>query len=219
MAESSLEKSLCAAEARVREYLGRYRGELPPTRIVLDPELGQETLATHRYPDTVVVRETWVPESVIAHELVHIAQRTLEQFRGFCLLYTLLAEGLAEWVAKNLYPEHEVKYEAGYRLVRLLAETDDRVTGDLLRLNETPLVPEDVETILKSPHLAAYSRDLLSRMAGPIRDNIRTAMESGITDPTFITLGEEVRAWKLLLNRRFDGVRERIKKVVEEWFG
>ena len=103
MAESSLEKSLCAAEARVREYLGRYRGELPPTRIVLDPELGQETLATHRYPDTVVVREPWVPESVIAHELVHIAQRTLEQFRGFCLLYTLLAEGLADWVAKNLW--------------------------------------------------------------------------------------------------------------------
>jgi len=43
-----------------------------------------------------------VPESDIAHELVHIAQGTLEQFRGFRLLYTVLVEGLADWVVKQL---------------------------------------------------------------------------------------------------------------------
>jgi hypothetical protein len=38
-------------------------------------------------------------------------------------------------------------------------------------------------------------------MAGRIRDSIRTAREAIITDPTFVPLGEEIRAWKLLLDR------------------
>lgn len=217
MAESDLERRLHRAESKVKEYLARYGGELPATHIVLEPELGEETLATHRYPATVVVREASVPESVIAHELVHIAQGTLEQFRGFRLLYTLLAEGLADWVARWLYPEHEVKYPAGYRLIELLIEADPEVIGDLLRLNDLPLVPEDVDSILMDPHLPAYSRDLLSRMAGRIRESIRLANEAGIDDPTFVTLGEEVRAWKFLLDGRFEGVRGEVDRVVGEW--
>jgi len=167
----------------------------------------------------VVVRETSVPESVIAHELVHIAQGTLEQFRSFHLLYTLLAEGLADWVAKQLYPEHEVKYQAGYRLIELLMAADESSMGDLLRMNELSLVPEDVEAILESPRLAAYSRDLPSPMAGRIRDSIRAATEASITDPTFVPLGEEVRVWKFLLDRRFEGARGEVDRVVGEWFG
>lgn len=218
MGDSNSEQRLRRAEERVREYLDRYGGELPSLDILLDPELDEETMATNRYPGTVVVRETSVSESVIAHELVHIAQRTLEQFRGFRLLYVLLAEGLADWVARQLYPEHEVKYQAGYRLVELLVEADERVIGDLLRLNHLPLVPEDVEAIPTNPHLVAYSRDVLSPMAERIRDSIRAAQEASIADPTFVTLGEEVRAWKFLLDGRFEGVRGEVDGVVGEWF-
>lgn len=219
MGDSNSEQRLRRAEERVREYLDRYGGELPSLDILLDPELDEETMATNRYPGTVVVRETSVSESVIAHELVHIAQRTLEQFRGFRLLYTLLAEGLADWVARQLYPEHEVKYQAGYRLVELLRAADEEAIGNLLRLNHLPLVPEDVDIILTSPHLAAYSRDLLSPMAGRIRDSTRAAREAGITDPTFVTLGEEVRAWKFVLDGRFDEARGEVGEIVGEWFG
>lgn len=190
----------------------------PPASIILDPELDAGTVATHRYPATVVVREASVPESVIAHELVHITQGTLEQFRGFRLLYGLLAEGLAEWVAKGLYPEHELRYQAGYRLIELLVATDEGAIGDLLRLNDLPLVPGDVEAILTNPHLPDYSRDLLSAMAERIQDSLRTAIEVGITDPTFVTLGEEVQAWKFLLDGRFEPVREGVERGVEEWF-
>lgn len=212
-----LEQKLRRAEERVREYLARYRVQLPSASIVLDPELEEGMVATHRYPSTVVVREALVSESVIAHELVHIAQGTLEQFRGFRLLYGLLAEGLAEWVAKGLYPEHELKYEAGYRLIELLVTVDEEAIGDLLRLNNLPLVPGDVEVILTNRHLADYSRDLLSAMAERIRESLRAAVEAGITDPTFVTLGEEVRAWKFLLDRRFEPVREELDEVVAEW--
>ena len=213
----SLEQRLREAEERVRKYLARYGAGLLSPHIVLDPDMDEETIATHRYPATVAVRETSVPESVIAHELVHIAQRTLEQFRGFRLLYTLLAEGLGDWVAKRLYLEHEVRYVAGYRLIELLVDTDGEVIGCLLRLNDLPLVPEDVEAILNSPHLPAYSRDLLSPMAERIGESIRAAQEVGIADPTFVPLGEEVRAWKFLLNERFEEVREEVDEVLGEW--
>lgn len=216
VATSSLTKKLHRAEARVREYLARHGCELPSPCIVLDPELDRETVATHRYPATVIVREVSLPESVIAHELVHIAQGTLEQFRGFRLLYTLLSEGLADWVVRQIYPEHQVKYAAGYRLIQLLVETDENVIGDLVRINDWPLAPEDVEAILDNPHLAGCSRDLLSQMAGRIRDSIRAAAEADITDPTFVALGEEVRAWKFLLDGRFEEAREEADAVVAE---
>lgn len=218
MLASNLGEKLSSAEKKVRAYLARYGGSLPVPHIILDPDLDEETTATHRYPATVVVREPSVPESVIAHELVHIAQGTLEHFRGFWLLYVLLAEGLADWVAKALYPKHQVKYPAGCQLIELLVGADEEAIGDLLRLNSLPLVPEDVEHILSSPHLTAYSRDLLGGMADRIRDSIRAANEAGIDDPTFVTLGEEVRAWKFLLDRRFAGVRKRMDHLVDEWF-
>jgi hypothetical protein len=66
------------------------------------------------------------------------------------LLYTVLAEGLADWVAKQLYPEHEVKYQTGCRLIAVLVAADECPMGALLRLNEVWLVPEDVEAILGS---------------------------------------------------------------------
>ncbi len=214
-----LQEQLRRAEERVGGVLAQHGGGLPSISIAVEPELGEDALATHRYPATVVVRDASVPDSVIAHELVHIAQGTLEQFRGFRLLYTLLAEGLAEWVAKRLYPHHEVKYGAGYRLVALLVETDARSIAGLLRLNDLPLTSEDVETILPSSRLPAYSRDLLNSMADPIRKSLATAIEAGITDPTFVPLGEELRAWKFLLDVRYQGVWNKASEGLVEWFG
>jgi len=218
MEEFDLEGRLQRAEGRVKGHLVRCGCFIPSTRIVRDPELDEDTLAAHRYPGTMVVRETSVPESVIAHELVHIAQGTLEQFRSFQSLYTLLVEGLADWVAKQLYPEHEVRYQAGHRLVELLLADDESSVGGLFRLNDLSLVAQDMEAILGSSHLAAYSCDLPSPIAGRIRDSIRTAREAIITEPTFTPLGEEMRTWKFLLDRRYGTVSEEVDGVVKKWF-
>jgi hypothetical protein len=42
---------------------------------------------------------------------------------------------------------------------------------------------------------------------------------TAVADPTFVPLGEEVRAWKFLLDGRFAAVREEVDRVVGEWFG
>ena len=215
---SDLDQKLRDAEARMNAYLAQHGGELSTLQILLEPDLEEGILATHRYPGTVAVREPSVPESVVAHELVHVAQGTLAQFRGFRLLYTLLAEGLADWVTKTLYAEHEVKYQAGFRLIACLVGDDESAVGDLLRLHELQLVPEDVDTILANPYLPNYTRELLGRMGERIRGSIQAAVDAGITDPTFVTLGEEVRAWKFLLDDRFVEVREEADEVVGVWF-
>lgn len=64
----------------------------------------------------------------------------------------------------------------------------------------------------------SHSRDLIARMADRVRDSIRTANEAGIDDPIFVTLGEEVRAWKFILNPRFDGIRDRLNETIRAWF-
>ncbi|MDW8101159.1 MAG: hypothetical protein RML36_16930 [Anaerolineae bacterium] len=121
-------------------------------------------------------------------------------------------------MAKQLYAEHEVKYQTGYCLIELLVRTDERAIGDLLQLNHLPLILEDVDSILANPRLPDYSRNLLSGVVGRIRESLRAANEADIDDPTFVTLGEEVRAWKFLLDGRFDGVRGKMDEVVGEWF-
>jgi len=111
-----------------------------------------------------------------------------------------------------------VKYQAGQRLIDLLMAADENSIRDMLLLNELSLVPEDLEAILGSSHLAAYSLDLLSPMARRIRGSICAAREAGITHPIFDPLGEVIRAWKLVLDRRFDRVREEVDRVVKKWF-
>jgi len=216
--KKSLDQKFIRAKEKVNAYLAPYSVCLPEGQIIVDKTVDEHTLATHRYPDTVLVKSADVPESIIAHEWVHVVQGTLEYFRGFRLLYVLLAEGLAEFVTKELYPDHVVKYPSGYELVATLVASDPKVIGELLRLNHLPLIPEDVNIILASAHVPSYSRDLIAHMADRIRDSIRTANEVGIDDPTFVTLGEEVRAWKFILDRRFDGIRDRLDKAIGAWF-
>jgi len=213
-----LEMKFTRAKQKVDAYLAPYGGRKLEGRIEVDETLDRYSLATHCYPDTVLVKSADIPESIIAHEWVHVVQGTLEYFRGFRLLYVLLAEGLAEFVTKELYPEHVVKYPDGYELVAALIANDPEAIGDLLRLNYLPLIPEDVDTILAGAHVPSYSRDLIARMADRIRDSIRTANEVDIDDPTFVTLGEEVRAWKFILDQRFDGIRDCLDKAIKAWF-
>ena len=216
---SDLTRRLHRAVERVGPYLARFGAELPQTtRIAVDPGLEAGALASHRYPATVVVREPAVPESVIAHELVHIAQHTLEQFHGFTLLYTLLAEGLADWIAKTLYPEHQVKYEAGYALIDTLSAHDPSCAYELLAINGLPLTPADVDFLITHPRLPAHTRRLLTPILQRGRDSVAEAARAGIDDLTFVTLGEELRACKFLRSPRFDPVRERLDALVDEWF-
>jgi len=206
------------AKDKVDAYLAPYGGRKLKGRIEVDETLDMGSLAAHCYPDIVLVKSADIAESVIAHEWVHVVQGTLEYFRGFRLLYVQLAEGLAEFVAKELYPDHVVKYPAGYELLATLIANDPEVIGELLRLNHLLLIPEDVDVFLASVHVPSYSRDLITRMSDRIRDSIHTANEVGIDDPTFVTLGEEVRAWKFILNRRFDAIRDRLDGAIKAWF-
>ncbi len=207
-----LKGKFARAKDKADAYLAPYGGRKLEGRIKVDETL--DSLAAHCYPDIVLVKSADIAESIIAHEWVHIVQGTLEYFRGFRLLYVLLAEGLAEFVTKELYPDHIVKYPAGYELVATLVANDPEVIGELLQLNNLPLIPEDVDTILASAHVPSYSRDLIARMADRIRDSIRTANEVGIDDPTFVTLGEEVRAWKFILDQRFDGICDHLDGAI-----
>jgi len=218
VSEELMNRRFARARGKVRAFLAPYGGCVPTGQIETDGTLEESALATHRYPDAVIVKSPDVPESVIAHELVHVTQHTLEQFRGFRLLYVLLAEGLAEFVARSLYPEHMVKYVPGHEVVSLLVGAAPDVIRDLLRINDLPLTPEDVERILTSPRLPPYTRRLLSAESDLIRGSVQRAWEAGIEDPTFVTLGEEMRAWKFLLDERFEPLWNQLHKAIEPWF-
>ena len=213
-----LSKRFLRAREKVRAFLDPYGGCVPASQVEIEETLDESALAIHRYPDTVVVKSSDVPESVIAHELVHVAQHTLEQFRGFRLLYVLLAEGLAEFVTRLLYPEHVIKYVPGHEVVSLLVGAVPDVISGLLRINDLPLTPEDVERILTSPRPPAYTRRLLAAESDLIRGSVQRAWEIGIDDPTFVTLGEEMRAWKFLLDERFEPLWDQLHEAMEPWF-
>jgi len=96
-------------------------------------------------------------------------------------------------------------------------QVDEKVIGDILRINEILVTLDDIEIILSHPYVADYSQNLLGNIADRIRESIHTANRLGITDPTFVPLGEELRAWKFLLNGKFEKIKEKIKEMVEKW--
>ena len=151
--EGMWEVRFARAKSRVDAYLFPHGGRQLEGQIVIDETLDEHSMATHYYPDVVAIKTPDVLESVIAHEWVHVVQQTLKFFRGFRLLYVLLAEGLAEFVTKELYPDHPVKYPSGHELVAALVTAHPDVIKDLLRLNELALVPEDIDMILANDHV------------------------------------------------------------------
>lgn len=214
---NALEAKLTRAKAKVDTYLEPHGGRKLEGRIEIDETL--DGSATISLRNTVYVKSADIAESIIAHEWVHIVQEGWEILRGFPLLYLQLSEGLAEFVAKELYPEHKVvAYQAGYKLVATLVANDPRVIGELLQVSNLPLIPEDVDAILASVHVSSHSRDWIARCAESARDSIRTANEAGVDNPAFGTLGREVRAWKFILNRRFDKIRDDLDEAIKAWF-
>lgn len=213
-----LQFKLASAQQKVNEFLQKYQLFINECHIKVNPEIGEDTLATWRRPCTVVVKKPDVPESVIAHELVHILQQTLEVFAGYRWLYTLLSEGLAEFIAQKLYPEHEIKHELGHNLVGILYALDKDVVKEIIQLDSLKLTPQDIDLVLASPNVHPYWKEIIRNEAEHLKKNIQRALEGRIDDPTFISFGEDLRAWKFLLNPKFDSRRDDIQQILAKFF-
>ena len=62
-------------------------------------------------------------------------------------------------------------------------------------------------------------RRLLAVEGDLIRSSVQRAWEIGIQeDPTFVTLGEEMRAWKFLLDEQFEPLWNQLYEAMEPWF-
>ena len=44
------------------------------------------------------------------------------------------------------------------------------------------------------------------------------AVTQSITDPTSVSLGQELRAWKRILGKRFESAADAADGIVGEWF-
>jgi len=216
MAELSFK--LASAQQKVNEFLQKYQLFIGECQIKVDPEVGEGTLATWQRPCVVVVKKPDVPESVIAHELVHILQQTLEVFAGYRWLYALLSEGLAEFIAQKLYPEHKIKHKLGRDLISVLYALDKNIVKEIIWLDNLKLAPQDIDLLLASPNVHPYWKEIIENEAEHLKRNIQRALQGKIDDPTFISLGEDLRAWKFLINPRFDSRRSEVQQILAEFF-
>jgi len=216
MAELSFK--LASAQQKVNKFFQKYKLSIDECQIKVDPEIGEGTLATWQRPCMVVVKKPDVPESVIAHELVHILQQTLEVFAGYRWLYTLLSEGLAEFIAQKLYPEHEIKHKLGYDLVCILCSLDEDIVKEIIQLDSLKLTPQDIDLLLASPNVHPYWKEIIKNQAEHLKRNIQRALEGRIDDPTFISFGEDLRSWKFLLAPKFDSRQSEIQEILAEFF-
>jgi len=215
---TELSFKLTSAQQKVNEFLQKYQLFVDKCQIKVDPEIGEATLATWQRPNVVAVKKPDIPESVIAHELVHILQQTLEVFAGYRWLYTLLSEGLAEFIAQKLYPEHEIKHKLGHDLICILYALDEDIVKEIIRLDSLKLIPQDIDLLLASPNVHPYWKEIIENEAEHLKRNIQRALEGKIDDPTFISLGEDLRAWKFLITPRFDSKRSEIQEILAEFF-
>lgn len=213
-----LEDKLKNATSKLHTFFKKFRINVPKCNIEIDKKLDKYTLATHRYPNRIVVRNAQISESVICHELIHRIQRTLESPCMFKYLYTSLAEGMAEFITKALYSSHRVKYPLEEKLFRTLFSVNRNVIRETMHLNNFKMSSQEFESMLKDKNLHPYFRKMISDRKEVIKKTIDDANRLRIDDPTFITHGEEIMAWKFLLNPKFDTRREEINKILSKLF-
>lgn len=213
-----LENKLKNATLKLYIFFKKFNIKVPKCEIEIDKKLDKHTLATHRYPNKIVVKNLRVPESVICHELVHRIQKTLEFPSMFKYLYTCLAEGMAEFITKILYPSHKVKYLLEEKLFRILFSVDEDVIKEILNLNNFKMSSQEFESMLNDKNLHPYFKKMIRERKDAIKKAIDDANRLKIDDPTFINHGEEIMAWKFLLNPKFDTKREEINKILWKFF-
>lgn len=215
MTKKELRIKFQRAKKAVNDFLASYDLKIGECEIRVD----ESAEGTHyEHPKHIIVQNEDVPESVIAHDLIHVVQQTLEVFKGFKWLYHLLSEGLAEFVAKLTFPHHAVKYKVHHELVSLLYALDKSIVKDLITLDSMQLSPDDVDTILNSPHVSSYSKNIIKKQSDHLKSTIQRAINAKIDGPTFISYGEDLRAWKFLINPKFNLKRREINELLESYF-
>lgn len=216
--DRTLKDKLRRTSSKLRQFLKKYDIKVPNCRIEIDKNLDKSTLATHFYPNKIIVKDLSVPESVICHELIHRVQNTLESPKMFRYIYTILSEGMAEFISKTLYPNHKVKYRLEKQLFETLFSIDRNVIKEVIELNNFKINSKEFELISKNKNLHKNFREMIHGREIIIKKQIKDANCLGINDTTFISHGEEIMAWKFLLAPKFEIRRREINKILRKLF-
>lgn len=207
------------AKKKLDKFLKNYDMEVGECDIKIVPELDTETFATRRYPNLILLKRKETPETLLQRELIHFIQKTLRCPDIFVYVYTVLAEGLADFITKTLYSRYKIKYPIGYKIVELLFAIDDKYTiTNLFNINSLPLIPNDVSILMKDERVHSGFKELIKPQKDMIKNSIDNANKLGELNPLFIPHGVELKTWKFLRYEGYDKQRERLNKLIDRYY-
>jgi len=218
---ADLRSKFKSAEKKVSRYLKKHGFVLSKCIILFNDELEEECIADKGYPNRILVSHKNVAESAIAHQLVNIAQDKLITPVNIKYLYSLIAEGLSDYVIDKLYSRYEVINSEGYKLIELLNFPDDEedTIKDLFDLSNIKVEDIMVDRIMQSEKVNDYFKRLIKPRLDMIKTSLQAIDELDIGRPNYVPFGEEFKSWIFITNPRFNPKWEQIEKILTKYYG
>lgn len=216
---TKLDQKFKDARKKVKKFVNKHGISLKKCNIAVDKDLEKETTIKNGYPNCVIVNRENIAESTLAYQLVNIAQNKVESPVSIKYLYSLLSEGLADYIVDELYSGNNVDNKLGYDLVKLLETVEEEdIIDDLLKLSYIKVTEETVQELMESDKVNDYFKNIIKPRREMVKRALEVTEELDLNRPNYLPYGEEFKSWNFITAPQFNSKWEAIQEILDEYY-
>lgn len=215
-----VKKKVKSAKKKLEGYLNKHDIKLKKCKVIVDTNLEEEYIMKRGYPNCIIVNRKNVAESSLAYYLINITQNKLQTPVNIKYLYSLITEGLADYVVSKLYSRYDINNLLGCKLIRLLICEDENedIIFDLFKLNSIKVESSMVDTLMESNKVDENFKALIKPRLDSIRQALEVTDELDLTRSNYLPFGEEFKAWRFIIRPEFNPKWQEIQNIITEYY-
>jgi len=207
------------AKRKVKKFLEEHGMSLRKSVIVVNPDLSQECMIKVGYPNQILVNRKNIAESTLAYQLINVAQKRLITPVNIKYLYSLVTEGLSDYVVSKLYSNYIIINSSGNTLVSLLESDDEEdILAELFKLNSIRIADDTVDKLMQSEKVNDYFKQLIRPRLDMVKRALQVTDELDLERSIHLPFGEELKTWTYITKPKFNPKWDKIEKVIEKYY-
>lgn len=216
---TTLKEKFQDAKEKVKSYISEHGISLKKCEVIVEKNLEEESVIKNGYPNCIIVSRKNIAEATLAYQLVNIAQNKVETPVNIKYLYSLVSEGLADYIVGELYSGTDVENPLGYDLIKvLIAVEEEDIIRDLLKLSYIKVTKETVQKLMESEKVREYFKHIIKPRLKMVRRALEVTQELDLNRPNYLPYGEELKSWNFIIAPKFNSKWEAIQEVLDEYY-
>ncbi len=209
-----------SARNKIEKYFKKHDMKFKECEVIVDKDLEKEYIIKRGYPNHIVVNRENISESKLAYYIINSAQNKLVTPINIKYLYSLLTEGLSDYVTNEIYSGYDIINPLGCELVKalMLDNEEDDVIKSLLKLDSIKIENETVDKLLNSEKVNENFKRLIKPRLDMVKRSFQVTNELDSERPNYLPFGEEFKAWFFITNPKFNSNWDNIGKLIDKYY-